>query len=141
MLELLTPKAQTVIELAERAAQLSGHRNLEVEHLIAGMLNEGTCLAFLALKLCGLTAESFNIRPIGVHVINSSQGNDLPDSCLQVILKLSGKECTALQDSYIGPEHLLLAIADTADGSKWMAGHNVSSSVVRTTVLRLMGRS
>ena len=57
-----TEKANTALNLAIEAAQMLGHTYIGTEHLILGLLREGTGVAASVLSGHGLTAAQYEAK-------------------------------------------------------------------------------
>ena len=53
-----TQKANTALNLALESAEKLGHSYVGTEHILLGLINEGSGVAAAALKNCGVTAQS-----------------------------------------------------------------------------------
>ena len=53
-----TQKANKALNMAVEAAQNSGHNYVGTEHVLLGLLNEGSGVAAAALKSCGVTSQA-----------------------------------------------------------------------------------
>jgi ATP-dependent Clp protease ATP-binding subunit ClpC len=112
-----TQKANKAVNLAVEAAQNAGHNYVGTEHILLGLLNEGTGVAAAALKACGVTAQALEEKIIG------ADGQGVPTSLdpgdftprtkrvLQSAITLSSR----MGASYVGTEHLLLAVISESD--------------------------
>jgi ATP-dependent Clp protease ATP-binding subunit ClpC len=132
MFQKYTEKARKVIFFARYEASQFGSERIETEHLLLGVLREDRALALRLLK-----------APEKIHSIREqvekqfprrdkvSTSVDMPLSheCKRV-LKYAAEESERLADSYIAPEHFLLALLREKDCSaaQIMAAHGIASS-------------
>ncbi|HZU25337.1 MAG TPA: Clp protease N-terminal domain-containing protein [Bryobacteraceae bacterium] len=116
MFERYTETARRVIFFARYEASNTGSRYIECPHLVLGMLREDTPLRRqLDENQRNVLRESIVARfPRGEPVSTSV---DMPlDQRAKTALAYAAEESQRLEDTYIGPEHILLGIlrADAA---------------------------
>ena len=114
-----TEKARISISEAHDAAAEMGHNYIGSEHLLLGLIREGSGVAAKALEKGGLTAEKVTEK-INEYI---GTGNPLPqDTELPLtprskrLLEISALEARRLNHKYIGTEHILMAIIRDGDG-------------------------
>ena len=100
-LERFTDRARQVVHLAAAAAS-EDHADLGSEHVLLGLLNEGSGVAARALSALGVTGNGIDTASKTKSSIGD--GNDVYAAAL--------KEAFKLGHNYVGTEHLLLGIAD-----------------------------
>ncbi len=113
-----TEKSRKALNEASMAALELGHNYVGSEHLILGLLREGTGVAAKVLEKTGVTAEAFcdKVREL------TGAGEPLEGVSPQLtprskrILEWSALEARNLGHSYIGTEHILLAIIRDGEG-------------------------
>ena len=112
-----TQKANSALNLALESAEKLGHSYVGTEHILLGLINEGSGVAAAALKNCGVTAQSVEekIKSVsGVGAPTDLSPNDFTPRTkrvLQSALMLSSR----MGQSYVGTEHLLLAVISESD--------------------------
>ncbi len=110
--ERFTPKAKTALRLAQEAAAELGHNYLGSEHILIGLLREGTGAAYSTLSGAGVTEEAV-MRALG-EMIETSPGKAVKflgfTPRTKKILELSYAEAAKLSEHYIGTEHILMAL-------------------------------
>ncbi|MBQ1239518.1 MAG: ATP-dependent Clp protease ATP-binding subunit ClpC, partial [Ruminococcus sp.] len=57
-----TEKANKALNLAVQSAEQFGHSYVGTEHVLLGLLQEGSGVAYAALTSCGVTADSISQR-------------------------------------------------------------------------------
>lgn len=117
-----TERTRTVIKLAIKQARASGAASVGTEHLLHGMLAEGTNLALHVLR-----AMDIDSAHVARALANSSpaQATGTPTATqfsgpAANALELTVTEALALGHNYVGCEHLLLGLISEPDGT---AGH------------------
>ena len=114
-----TEKARIAISEAHDAAAEMGHNYIGSEHLLMGLIREGSGVAAKVLEKNGVTAEKVRDKineyiGIGVSLPQQTELPLTPRS--KRILEMSALEARRLNHSYIGTEHLLMAIIRDGDG-------------------------
>nr|MCR4925290.1 ATP-dependent Clp protease ATP-binding subunit ClpC [Clostridiales bacterium] len=107
-----TQKANTAINLAVETAENLGHTYIGSEHLLLGLIKEGNGIASKVLADYGVSGDEIedNIKQtVGVGTPTVLTPNDFTPR-FKNILEISAVHAKALGHSYIGTEHLLMAI-------------------------------
>lgn len=107
-----TEKAERAITFAQESAMQFGHTYVGTEHILLGLIKEGTGVAFHVLSNYGLTYEKV-AREIEDLIGRGEKISQQPlgfTPRTKRVLEISFKEARALGHSYIGTEHLLLGI-------------------------------
>ena len=107
-----TEKAEKALAYAQESAIVFGHPYVGTEHLLLGLIKEGTGVASLVLQSQGVTEDKIidkieDIIGQGDNMMNQPLGFT-PRT--KNILELSFKEARNLGKNAIGTEHLLLGI-------------------------------
>jgi ATP-dependent Clp protease ATP-binding subunit ClpA len=114
MFERFTDRARRVMVLAQEEARLLGHPEINVEHLLLGLLHEGESSAALTLADLHITLDAVRARLLPGS--KSPSGHMPMTPFLKRALELSLRESLQLGVNYIAPEHLLLAIIRLDEG-------------------------
>ena len=112
-----TEKANKVLNLAVASAQQLGHTYIGSEHLLLGILEEGTGVAASVLNEKGITAEQVVERlqaVIGQGQPTSLSPNDFTPRCKR-ILEMAIAAARSMGHNYVGTEHILMAIIQEGD--------------------------
>ncbi|MDR1061315.1 MAG: ATP-dependent Clp protease ATP-binding subunit [Clostridiales bacterium] len=117
MNERYTERAVAAIQQAQEAALMLGHENVGSEHLLLGLVREGTGIAAKVLANQGVTEDKI-IYEIDMLLGRGSKPVDkiagfTPRS--KSILEASYREARQMGKNYIGTEHLLLAVMKDGD--------------------------
>ncbi len=114
-----TEKAKAAINLAHDSACELGHGYIGSEHLLLGLIKEGTGVAAKELEKAGITEKAV-ITEIE-RVIGKGLSSDItvqlpltPRS--KRILEMSAFESRRLGHGYVGTEHILMAVIHDGDG-------------------------
>ena len=126
-----TEKARIAISEAHDAAAEMGHNYIGSEHLLLGLIREGSGVAAKALEKNGLTADK--VREKIIEYIGTGeplpQNTELPlTPRSKRLLEISVLEARRLNHKYIGTEHILMAIIRDGDGvaAKILAASGIS---------------
>lgn len=112
-----TEKANKAVNLAIEAAQRLGHTYIGTEHILLGLLDEGTGVAYAALSAAGVNAENVENtikQKIGVGSPTKLTPRDLTPRSKR-ILQMAMMIASQLQHNYVGTEHLLTALIEEKD--------------------------
>jgi ATP-dependent Clp protease ATP-binding subunit ClpC len=119
MFELLTDDARSVLVLAQQEARLLSHGYIGTEHLLLGLIAEERGVAAQLLDGLGVHLDALRIQ---VEVL-VGQGDQRPSGHLpftpnaEGVLQLSSRIAATFSDTWIGTEHLLLAIIGGQENS------------------------
>jgi ATP-dependent Clp protease ATP-binding subunit ClpA len=119
MFERFTDRARRSLVLAESEAGNLNHQFIGTEHILLGLLAEGTGVAAVTLSELGLTidrAREAIVETIGQSASSASGGRPPFTPRAKKVLELSLREALALRHSYIGTEHILLGLIREGDG-------------------------
>ncbi len=114
-----TEKANNAMNLAIASAQEFGHDYVGSEHVMLGLLKEGTGVAFTVLNKLGITAEDYE-KLIRERIGTGEPTNLSPDEFTprtKRILQVAAMAGAQLHNAYVGTEHLLIAIIE--DGQSY----------------------
>lgn len=107
-----TEKANRALNLAVEAAQELGHDYIGSEHLMLGLLQEGSGVAYTVLNKLGVTPEAYE-KLIRERIGSGSATTLSPDSFTprtKQILQVAAMAGARLHNAYVGTEHILIAI-------------------------------
>lgn len=107
-----TEKANTALNLAIDSAQELGRTYVGTEHIVLGLLREGTGVAASVLGACGITAAQYQEKIVEVE--SSGEYSRLtPEDFTpraKKAMEMSLAEATAMHMGYVGTEHILIAV-------------------------------
>ncbi len=112
-----TQKANGALNRAVEAAQNMGHRYVGTEHVLYGLASEGSGVAAAALEQCGVSADAIKDKIIETNGtgaptrLSADAFTPRTKRVLQTAAYISAKT----GQSYVGTEHLLLAIISDGD--------------------------
>ena len=112
-----TAKAENALEIANNIAMEFGHNYIGTEHLLYGLVKEGTGIASKVLENQGVT-ESLVIEKIE-ELIGKGEAKGNPTIGFtprtKRVIENAFREAKKLSSDYIGTEHLLIGIMKEAD--------------------------
>jgi ATP-dependent Clp protease ATP-binding subunit ClpC len=116
---MFTPRAMQVLALARRAATGMHHAYTGTEHLLIGMIMLNQGMAVEILKKQGLDLEK--IRKEVERLVGpgpeSAKGSDVPYTLgVKETVRLAMREAKSMKHSYVGTEHILLALMAGDEG-------------------------
>jgi ATP-dependent Clp protease ATP-binding subunit ClpA len=138
-----TPRAQRVVSLAQQAARDAMHNYVGTEHVLIGILDEGTSVAVKVLAKLEIETEDLRaeLRASMGPASDAIPEGHVPFTPLSKrALELTTKEALVLGHNYIGCEHLLLGLLATDEGlaSKVLRRMGVELRTTRQTVVAVL---
>ncbi len=131
MFSNFTEKSREALRLAHDAACEMGHGYVGSEHLLVGLIREGSGVAAKALSDAGITAEDVENKI--KEIIGFSEPLNMQTELSLTprskrILELAAMEARRLGHNYIGTEHILMAIIRDGDGvaAQILAGSGIN---------------
>ena len=144
MFDRFTDRARKVMGLARQEAQRFNHDYIGTEHVLLGLVQEGSGVAASVLKnldidLKKIRQEVEKLVSTGTTMVTMGQLPFTPRA--KKVLELSLEEASNLGHTYIGTEHLLLGLIRESDGIAAQVLKNLKVKVedVREEVLELLG--
>jgi Clp amino terminal domain, pathogenicity island component len=111
-----TPRARSVVVIAQNKAHEASNTDIQPAHLLLGLLDQPESLAIKLLIGRGVDVEALRTS------VQLPAGVDEPPTLLpfsgraRKLLELTFREALRLGHNYIGTEHLLLALLELEDG-------------------------
>ena len=135
----LTDHARRVMQHATREAQALRNEYIGSEHMLLGILVEGTGVAAHALTNLGLSSETICFVLTVITAVQPSPAASALSA--KLIFDFAIEEARGFNHDYIGTEHLLLALLREKDGvaARVILTLGVSLERVREEVLALLG--
>ena len=144
MFDRFTDRAKKVMNLARQEAQRFNHEYLGTEHVLLGLVQEGSGVAANVLKnmnvdLDKIRMEVEKIVKTGPSMVTMGQLPFTPRA--KKVLELSMEEAGNLGHNYIGTEHLLLGLIKENEGiaAQVLLNLGVKLEDVREEVLDFLG--
>jgi ATP-dependent Clp protease ATP-binding subunit ClpC len=139
-----TERAQQVLVLAQEEAKRLNHNFIGTEHLLLGLVREGSGIAARALQnmdvdLNRVRQEVEQITPKGDKAV-SQQGISYTPRAKRVV-ELAIEESQNLGHSYVGTEHIMLGLLREGEGvaAQVLANMGIDLKRARKEVIQLLG--
>jgi hypothetical protein len=144
MYERFTDRARKVIQLANQEAQRLNHEYIGTDHILLGLVKEGSGVAANVLKnlnidLHRIRLEVERIAQFGPH---GAMPGKLPlTPRAKKVIEHSTEEARSLNHNYVGTEHLLLGLVREQEGlaAQVLLNLGLALADVRREVRRLLG--
>jgi len=107
-----TEKAERAVNLSQESAMALGHNYVGTEHLLLGLIKEGSGVAAKVLQNQGITEEKV-LKEIEELIGHGEYTGEQPlgfTPRTKRVLELSFREARRMGHNYIGTEHLLIGI-------------------------------
>src|SRR5712672_1356802 len=144
MYERFTDRARKVMQLANQEAQRFNHEYVGTEHVLLGLIKEGTGVAANVLKnldvdLRKIRNEVEKIVQAGPDMVTMGKLPQTPRA--KKVIEYAIEEARNLNHNYVGTEHLLLGLLREHDGVAAQVLMNLGLKLeeVREEVLNLLG--
>ncbi|MBE1553147.1 ATP-dependent Clp protease ATP-binding subunit [Sporosarcina limicola] len=143
MFNRFTQRAQKVLQLAQEEAIRMKHESIGTEHILLGLIREGGGIAAKALEAIDVSFETIEQ---GVEKLVGAGTKEVGPIVhytprAKKVIELSVDESRKLGHSYIGTEHILLALIREGEGvaARVLNNAGVSLNKARQQVLQLLG--
>jgi ATP-dependent Clp protease ATP-binding subunit ClpC len=143
MFELFTDKTIRVIQYAQEEARRLGQNFVGTEQLLLGLLAEGTTSAAETLIEANLTLETLALEI--ENIVGRKTGfvpAEVPFTpAAKRVLEQSAQEAKQLDQHYITPDHLLLALLQDREGlaAKILEKLGADPAIIRRRMLQRIG--
>src|SRR5262249_12682547 len=111
-----TEKAQEAVLAAQRFAGKFGNAQVDVEHLLLALLDQGQGLASAILNKADIAADAVKLRvQREIERLPKQSGGPEPGfsrRLVNLLTQQAEEEAKKFRDDYISVEHLLLAMMD-----------------------------
>ncbi len=144
MYERFTDRARKVMQLANQEAQRFNHEYIGTEHILLGLVKEGTGVAANVLKnldvdLRKIRLEVERLVQTGPEMITMGKLPQTPRA--KKVVEYSMEEARNLNHNFVGTEHILLGLLREQEGVAAQVLMNLGLKLdeVREEVLNLLG--
>jgi ATP-dependent Clp protease ATP-binding subunit ClpC len=146
MFDRFTDRAKKVMSFARQEAMKFNHEYIGTEHILLGLVQEGSGVAANVLKNLTIDLEKIRhevekIVKTGPSMVTMGQLPFTPRA--KKVLELSLEEASQLSHNYIGTEHLLLGLIRENEGiaAQVLMNLGIKLDEVREEVLEFLGAS
>lgn len=144
MFERFTDRARKVMALANQEAQRFNHEFIGTEHILLGLVKEGSGVGATVLKNLDVDIKKLRIEveklvPNGPDMVTMGKLPQTPKA--KKVIEYAIEEARALNHNYVGTEHILLGLLREADGiaAQVLMSIGLKLEDVRQEVLNLLG--
>jgi ATP-dependent Clp protease ATP-binding subunit ClpC len=144
MFERFTDRARKVMQLANQEAQRFNHEYVGTEHVLLGLIKEGSGVAANVLRnldvdLRKIRNEVEKIVQAGPEMVTMGKLPQTPRA--KKVIEYAIEEARNLNHNYVGTEHLLLGLLREQEGvaAQVLMNLNLKLEEVREEVLNLLG--
>ena len=144
MYERFTDRARKVMQLANQEAQRFNHEYIGTEHILLGLVKEGSGVAANVLKnlevdLRKIRLEVEKLVQSGPEMVTMGKLPQTPRA--KKVIEYSMEEARNLNHNYVGTEHILLGLLREQEGVAAQVLMNLTLKLeeVREEVLNLLG--
>src|SRR6478672_3126210 len=144
MYERFTDRARKVMQLANQEAQRFNHEYIGTEHVLLGLIKEGSGVAANVLKnlevdLRKIRLEVEKLVQSGPEIVSMGKLPQTPRA--KKVIEYSMDEARNLGHNYVGTEHILLGLLREQEGVAAQVLMNLGLKLedVREEVLNLLG--
>src|SRR5215831_4442578 len=144
MYERFTDRARKVMQLANREAKRFNHEYIGTEHILLGLVKEGSGVAAnvfknLDIDLRKVRLEVEKLVQAGPELLTTGKLPQTPRA--KKVIEYSIQEARSLNHNYVGTEHLLLGLLREEEGvaAQVLLYLGVTVEQVRNEVLKLLG--
>lgn len=140
-----TQKANDVLNIAIKSAENFGHNYVGTEHILFGLLKEGTGVGAIILNEKGVTSDKVEALiedNIGVGNPTRLSPQDFTPRAKRII-EISFQIARGMLNSFVGTEHILIALLRESDCSavKFLNSMNIDEEALLEDVGASLGKS
>jgi len=144
MFERFTDRARKVMALANQEAQRFNHDNIGTEHLLLGLVKEGSGVGATVLKNLDVDIKKLRLEvekyvKSGPDMVTMGKLPQTPRA--KKVIEYAIEEARALNHNYVGTEHILLGLLREQEGiaAQVLMGLGLKLEDLRQEVLSLLG--
>jgi ATP-dependent Clp protease ATP-binding subunit ClpC len=144
MFERFTDRARKVMALANQEAQRFNHEHIGTEHILLGLVKEGSGVGATVLKNLDVDIKKLRLE-VEKHVKSGpdlvTMGKLPQTPRAKKVIEYAIEEARALNHNYVGTEHILLGLLRETEGvaAQVLMGLGLKLEEVRQEVLNLLG--
>ncbi len=144
MFERFTDRARKVMALANQEAQRFNHEHIGTEHILLGLVKEGSGVGATVLKNLDVDIKKLRLE-VEKHVKSGpdlvTMGKLPQTPRAKKVIEYAIEEARALNHNYVGTEHILLGLLRETEGvaAQVLMGIGLKLEEVRQEVLNLLG--
>ncbi len=129
-----TERAGNIVMVAQEEARAAGNAQIGTGHLVLGLIADPQSIGAMAIAADGVTVDAVRAA-VALPAAAETVPDLIPyDADARKVLELTFREAVRLGHSYIGTEHVLLALLEHEDGAGPLAGLGVTKAGVEGRV-------
>lgn len=144
MFERFTDRARKVMALANQEAQRFNHEHIGTEHILLGLVKEGSGVGATVLKNLDVDIKKLRLEvekyvKSGPDLVSMGKLPQTPRA--KKVIEYAIEEARSLNHNYVGTEHILLGLLRETEGvaAQVLMGIGLKLEDVRQEVLNLLG--
>lgn len=144
MFERFTDRARKVMALANQEAQRFNHDCIGTEHILLGLVKEGSGVGAQVLKNLDVDIKKLRLEiekmvKSGPDMVTMGKLPQTPRA--KKVIEFAIEEARSLNHNYVGTEHILLGLLRESDGiaAQVLMGIGLKLEDIRQEVLNLLG--
>ena len=144
MFERFTDRARKVMALANQEAQMLKHEYIAPEHILLGLIKEGSGVGANVLKNLGIDLflarkKVMEIVPAGPNLVTYDRLPQTPNA--KKVIEETINAARDLNHNYVGTEHILMGILRTEANVavSVLESMGLTKEAVREEIIRLLG--
>src|SRR5689334_755820 len=148
MYERFTDRARKVMQLANQEAQRFNHEYIGTEHILLGLVKEGSGVAANVLKnldidLKKIRSEVEKVVQHGRQLDQAVMGRIPQTPRAKKVIEYAIEEARGLRHNYVGTEHLLLGLIRESEGvaAQVLTNLGLTRDRIRAEVMNLLGQT
>jgi len=145
MFERFTDRARKVMALSNQEVQRFNHEYIGTEHILLGLIKEGSGTGAAVLKNLGVDIEKMLLEMEQLFKLKGrpdkvTMDKQLPTPLAKKVIEYAIEEARSLNHEYIGTEHILLGLLRESEGiaAQVLVNLGVSIERVRMEILKLL---
>jgi ATP-dependent Clp protease ATP-binding subunit ClpC len=146
MHERFTDRARKVLQLANQEAQRLNHKYIGTEHILLGLVKEGSGVAAITLRnldidLRAIRMEIEKLVPSEPDIVQMGKLPQAPPA--KKAIEYSIEEARNLNHKYVGTEHLLMGLLREQDGiaAQVLVNLGLKLDEVRNEIQWILGKN
>lgn len=144
MFEKFTDRARKIMQLANQEAQRFNHEYIDTEHILLGLVKEGSGVGSVALKEAGIDLRKVRLEveklvQSGPRMITQGKLPQTPQA--KRVIEFAMEEARGLRHDYVGTEHILLGLLrqPRSVATQVLQQLGLQLEVLRDDLLNLLG--
>jgi len=145
MFERFTDSARKVMALSNQEVQRFNHEYIGTEHILLGLIKEGSGTGAAVLKNLGVDIEKMLLEMEQLFKLKGrpdkvTMDKQPPTPLAKKVIEYAIEEARSLNHEYIGTEHILLGLLRESEGiaAQVLVNLGVSIERVRMEILKLL---